>query len=362
MAAAASLGFVDSGDQAHARAAAMEVALVNPVWGEPADVTPGDVTFGCPSNSLSGGSGLCTRVDVFRNQARGNPLPTLFASMVGVTAQGVRATATAETLFSNTASCVKPMAVLDRWVEAGSGPWDPDDTFDRYAPLPAALGTLVPNPDSYVPATPGANGSGFDLSDPDAGYGRQLRLARRLTGHPDAANWYFPVQLDCPGNVPGSIECFTWNILNCSPQVVAPGAVIQAHGGGFVDINGVNQLAVALDSLRASDALASWDPGANGGRGGIAGGCMASGDCAVSPRLIALPVIDPDAWGYQTAASHPGDVHPTVNVTRVVGLFIDTVNFTEIVGYLMPYPSAPSATADVGVAGQAFVVSTLLVR
>lgn len=362
LAAAASLGF-SGGDQSRARAAAIDAARANLVWGEPPDVTATDVDFDqpCPAGAPEAGAGRCVRVDVYRNQQRGNPLPTIFAGLVGVAAQGVRATATAEVLFANGSACVKPFAILDRWDEAQTPAWDPGDTFDRYAPSPpAALGTLLANPDSYVPATPGNNGSGFDLArDYD---GTQLTFARRQNGMPDSATWYMPVQLDCPGNAPGSIECFTWNVRNCSPQVVGAGNVVQAHAGGFVDLLGTNQLAVALADVMAADAAASWDAGANGGRGGVTGGCMTSGACSVSPRIIALPIVDPDVWGQQSAVDP--DLHPSVNVTRVVGLFVEAVNFTEIVGRLMPYPSAPTTTMidNLGVHDSAFVVSTLLVR
>jgi hypothetical protein len=277
-----------------------------------------------------------------------------------VVSQGVRATATAEVLFANATSCVRPLAVLDRWVEAQTPAWDSGDTFDRYEPSPPAPpGTLLANPDTYVPVTPGNNGTGLDMA---LDYGLQVRLARRQNGMLDSASWFFPIQLDCPGNVPGSIECFTGNVRNCSPQVVGPGAIIQAHAGGFVDLAGTNQLAVALADVVAADASATWDAGANGGRGGVAGGCMTSGACSVSPRIIALPIVDPDVWGQQSAIDP--DLHTSVNVTRVVGLFLEEVNFTEIVGRLMPYPTAPTTTtvANLGVPGSAFVVSTLLVR
>ena len=60
----------------------------------------------------------CVRVDVFRNQrANGNPLPTIFGRLVGVTDQGVQATATAQVLYGDSADCVKPWAIPDKWDE-----------------------------------------------------------------------------------------------------------------------------------------------------------------------------------------------------------------------------------------------------
>ena len=51
-----------------------------------------DITF---SDLPRFGTDDCIRVDVYRNQARNNPLPMFFGSLVGLTSQGVRATATA---------------------------------------------------------------------------------------------------------------------------------------------------------------------------------------------------------------------------------------------------------------------------
>ncbi|MGD9904757.1 MAG: pilus assembly protein TadG-related protein [Vicinamibacterales bacterium] len=352
LAAAASYGY-GGGDESRARAAALAAARANLVWGEAPDVTDADVVFtnSCPAGSPEAGGGRCVRVDVYRNQTRGNPLPTILGNVVGITEQGVRATATAEVLYANAASCVKPLAVLDKWIEAQSPAWDPDDVFERYTP--GVPGTLIPNPDSYQPPLPGNNGSGLDL---EFDYGLQMRLARRQNGMLDSANWYFPIQLDCPGNPVNSAQCVVWNIQNCSPQGVGSGDVVQAQSGG---VDGALFLAPALATLVDADAAAFWDGGANGGLGGVAGGCMAGGGCSISPRIIALPVVDPDVWGQQSAIS--ADDHPSVNVTRVVGLFIEQLNGTEIVGRLMPYPSLP-ATNGLGVAGSAFVVSTLLVR
>ena len=115
MAGAISLAYVDFDDQAQARQAALDVAVLNNIWGTDPDITPADVTFPvCPPGSPGAGTNSCIRVDVFRNQrAGGNPLPVFFGRLVGVPNQGVQATATAEALFGNTTDCVKPFAIPD---------------------------------------------------------------------------------------------------------------------------------------------------------------------------------------------------------------------------------------------------------
>ena len=94
LAAATYLAFDAPGDQAGAQAVAVATAQRNHVWGTPPDVTLADVTFPpCPPGA-PGPPDTCVRVDVFRNQRPGgNPLPSHFAFLAGVTNQGVRATA-----------------------------------------------------------------------------------------------------------------------------------------------------------------------------------------------------------------------------------------------------------------------------
>ena len=59
----------------------------------------------------------CIRVDVYRNQDAGNPLPVWFGQLLGLVDQGVRATAIARASFGNASDCLKPWAVIDRWDE-----------------------------------------------------------------------------------------------------------------------------------------------------------------------------------------------------------------------------------------------------
>ena len=157
------------------------------------------------------------------------------------------------------------------------------------------------------------------------------------------------MQLDCPGAIPGSAACVIENITSCSPQTVGPDDVVPLQVAGLSPL-GVDLLAPALASLVDADPSANWDDGANGGRGGIVGGCMASGACAVSPAAHRRADGEPgDLGGSERgpSVSRP----PTVNVTRVVGLFVDEVIGHEIVGRLMPYPAVPSSTIEPGVAG-----------
>src|SRR5688572_14407332 len=167
LAGAISLAFDGAGDQDGARARAIAMAQRNRVWGQAPNVTDPDVTFpACPPGP--GVPDTCIKVDVFRNQARANALPTFFARLAGVMDQGVRATATAQVLAGDTTECLKPWAIIDRWDEFGPIQFpnpDPDfnaaSTFDRYS---TGQGQAPPQEaDMYVPPGPDGPGTGFRL-------------------------------------------------------------------------------------------------------------------------------------------------------------------------------------------------------
>jgi hypothetical protein len=112
-----------------------------------------------------------------------------------------------------------------------------------------------------------------------------------------------------------------------------------------------------MRDLIALDPAARWNPNMYGpGKGGVEGGCMASGACALSPRLVAIPVFNPDAYDAGRASGRVEIV-----VTKVLGFFISEMNGNEVGGYITTYPSAPlSGTSTTP--GTAFVVSIALVR
>src|SRR5262245_24691077 len=93
-------GWTDRTVTGPARAAALRMAQSNGIWGQtPSVIVTTDVVFTgipaamCPADV--NGLTPCIRVDVYRNQDRGNPLPAIFGRAVGLVNQGVRATATA---------------------------------------------------------------------------------------------------------------------------------------------------------------------------------------------------------------------------------------------------------------------------
>jgi hypothetical protein len=364
LAGAISLGFVDMNDQALARQSALDVATQNWVWGTPPDITPADVTFPvCPPGSPGAGTNSCIRVDVFRNQrAGGNPLPTFFSRLVGINEQGVRATATAEVLFGESTDCVKPFAIADKWVEFRNdqGPvgWSEEDTFERYVPNGSNRGALLDPADYYEAAgTPGGqyapNGTGFTRDSTALGgsdHGRRIVLKAGNPNDAIAPGWYHPVVIN-PTEGPGG-AVYRDNIATCDNTVIGPGTVLPVEPG-----NMIGPTSQGIRDLIAQDQSASWDPNLYGpGQGGVAGGCMAAGTCAISPRLVAIPVFNPDIYDAGRASGRIDIV-----VTKVLGFFIDDMSGNDVIGYLTTYPSAPR-TGTSNTPGAAFVVSITLVR
>ena len=109
----------------------------------------------------------CVRVDAFRNQARGNALPMFFGNLVGVSSQGVRATATAQIVSADTTECRSPGP---SWIDGTSTtPREPSpttrtrirttasSTFDKYSdgkgtnPPRSRISTFPPVPHRMEP-------------------------------------------------------------------------------------------------------------------------------------------------------------------------------------------------------------------
>ena len=364
MAGAISMAFVDMNDQALARQAAIDVARENNVWGQDPDITAADVTFpACPPGSPGAGSNACIQVDLFRNQQRANPLPTFFGRLTNVTAQGVRATATAEVLYGDSTDCVKPFAIADKWIEnlndQGAPGWSEEDTFERYVPNGSNAGQLL-NPADYYEAPGQAggsyqpNGTGFTRDSTALGgsdHGRRIVLKAGNPNQAIAPGWYHPVVIN-PTEGPGGAN-YRDNIATCDPTVIGEGSVLDTEPGNM--IGPTNQ---GIRDLIAQDPGARWDTSLNGGQGGVAGGCMAmgTGGCALSPRLVAIPVFNPDAYDAGRASGRI-----TIEVTKVLGFFIEGMQGQDVIGYLCPYPSAPRSGTST-TPGAAFVVSIALVR
>ena len=346
LAGAISLAYVDFENHDLARASALAVAAQNKVWGVAPDVTAADITFPvCPPGSPGAGTNSCIRVDVFRNsRAGGSPLSTIFGKLVGIDDNGVRATATAEALFGSSTDCVKPFAVSDKWIEGrndvGAVGWDETDSFERYG----NKGALLDPADAY--------GAGFTPESLAKGgdYGRYITLKHGSPHDTLTPGWFQPVVIN-PAEGPGGSN-YRDNIATCDMTVIGPGTLLEVEPGDMI-----GPTKQGMSDLIALDKDAKWNKTLNG-VGGIEGGCMSSttSPCAISPRLVAIPMFNPDA--YQLADQNG---RTTIQITKVLGFFVDDMDGNDVKGYLMTYPADPSAGMG-GVPGSGFVVSVSLVR
>jgi len=361
-AAAVHLTFVDT-DKAAARNVAIKMAQTNQVWGQAPDITAADVTFPpCPPGA-PGVPDTCVKVNVYRNErAGGSPLPMYFGQILGLTQQGVRATATAQMFVGDSADCVKPFAIPDKWTEIYPKvkPWAPTDTFDKYVKN-GSTWTQLANPDVYTAPSQYSNGTGFSLP---TDYGQLLTLKN---GNPQDAispGWFYPVRLS-PGD--SGASDYKWNIENCNTTTIGPGTVLDLETGNMV--GPTNQ---GMTDLYNLDKDAVWNDQATnpytaqtGVKGAPSGGCMASGTCtdingnhlSRSPRLVAIALFDPDLY-----AQGKTNGSSTVTVTHVIGFWINGVTKGgDVSGYITFYPGEAKGSSQL-ISSANFLRTVILVR
>jgi len=326
----------DLSDTGQGKLNAYQATQVNFVFGQAPDVNiTTDITYpACPD-----GLGQCIRVDVFRNQARGNALPMFFGGLVGLTQQGVRAMAMAQILPGNSSDCLKPWAVPDKWLENQTPVWDPTDTFDRYD----KGGAVIPNADVYTPPSPTGPGTGFTLQDD---------LYTELTlkvGNPQDAirpGWFFPIALALN---PGGNE-YRNAIAGCVGTRYTIGDWVPVEPG-----NMIGPTKQGVEDLIALDPNATWNLGTDS----IDGGCMNASPptCTLSPRVVAIPVFDLDVYEQGRTGGRID-----IKIVNILGFFIDRMVGNDVVGHLMTHPALFTAGPNTVSEESAFSKVILLVR
>jgi hypothetical protein len=316
--------------------ASQAVVAQNPVWFEaPSSV----VEFPCPRGIR------CVRVNVYRNGALGSTaLPLVFGGILGLTSQGVRATATAQVWPGNSTTCMKPWAIPDRWVERRPGPsgWTEDDVFERYAETGPNAGELLPLPvDEFEPHAGESSGSGLlGIPVSDGGAVGLLMTLRFLNPHssPDISPGSL-LPLDLPGGT-----SYEQDIAGCNGNAVGPGRTIPTGSPG-------NQGATSdgAAALIAADPAATWNSATNTVENSCAPVCA-----PVSPRLIALALFDVDEYQHMRASDNwcAGNVR-CVKVANIAGFFLQDVVDGDPRGYFArhpgllstDYPSLPQASS-----------------
>lgn len=309
---------------------AKKAAEVNAVWNEanaPANVLV-DLPITCPPGVGTGAG--CVRVDVLRGARDRNSvqhtnyLPTIFARLVGVSQQGVLATATAQVTNGNAVQCVKPWIVADKWrdVDEHTPPsWDTDDTYS-------------PPVDTY-------SNPGFDPRF-DTGLEMPLKPGNIGTW---TSGWAMEIDFGCVGS-----DCYRENIEGCPswvPTVAIWDGVYKCDARGDTPDPAKGCLSVKTgmsagptsqgvgkesppSGLVGLDPNADWTPtGGPDGLGHVINGCMDDNSCLnadgqpvnVSPRIVPIAVFDTAAYYTESSACSGGGC--VARVTNLMGFFIE---------------------------------------
>ncbi|MCU1383288.1 MAG: hypothetical protein JWL71_1985 [Acidobacteria bacterium] len=276
---------------------AVNTALANKVAGQVVSVGPADVTF--PNDAAGEPDRVAVRV--FRTGARGNPVATLMGTFFGVQTVDIGATATAEATPANAETCVKPFTIPDKWIENGTGPWDPSDTFDINTDTYIGL---KPSPD------PNTNYTGYN-AERDKGTEVVLKADNNTK---ITASFYNP--WDLPGS--GGASDYRNNISGCNPAVLPIGATMTPEPG-----NMVGPTKQGADDLVAKDPNAVWDTSCN---------CVKGSAFGKSPRVVIIPVYDPVVFA--NGAQHGKNID--LKIANYIGFFIEQMQGNEVVGRITP--------------------------
>ncbi len=375
---AISLAFNSPTDQDGARARAIAMAQSNRVWAQAPSVTDADVTFPpCPPG-IPGPQDRCVKVDVFRNQARANPLPTFFANLAGVTEQGVVATATAQVVTGDTTACLRPWAVLDRWNEFGpEGPAPrPTSTFDRYS---TGQGNNPPQEnDVYLPPWQ-SGGTGYTLP---GDLGRQFAIKMGPSGGSEiSSGWFRTIDLPRADTTQLGNNTVQNNILTCNglpssfagPETVCPASIPNnwedtaswaARGCYRVQTGAtVGSTRNSIEELLTRDGSAIWQ------NGDIVGSQF--DPPASSPRVVPVGVMDIDWYLSQDPTGNNGVlrmvnifgffIEGMGNVDRNTGVITLAPNGQSVIGRIMTLPAMSSGQSSLP-GNASFLVTVRLVR
>lgn len=332
----------------------------NNVWGQPpsvvaaTDIQTPATGYKCPDD----GTSTCVRVDVYRTSARGNALPVFFGVVVGLSSQDVKASAVAKVSNANATNCLKPWAVIDKWQEnwPAPGPWTTDSTFDKYDNK-GNIDPSITNPDVYTPPTEDDPGTGFRPRNPDGSYTADygLELTLKVGSQSDfsfASGWFSALAL---GNSRGGNDYET-NIKTCVGVTYKIGDTLPVDTEPGEKVGPTKQgVATDADSLVQQDPGAHWDATMNGGHGGVAGSAF-----PISPRIVAIPLVNPDAMAAANQNGRTG-----VPIANILGFFVEGLGGTGnkgVIGRLMTIPGSLVTTAP-GVGGESsFLKAITLIR
>src|SRR5262245_1459048 len=197
----------DFSNSGPAKQNAYSATQTNLVWGQAphVDITT-NITFPLVPATWcdpdGDGVSQCVRAEVFRDQANLNPLPALFAFIVGRSQQNTRASAIAVAAGAHLSNCLMPWGVADKWAES-DGSWDPTDTFDP-------PGDTYRYPGEQGPSDPGTGYKAPPATPND--YGTELTLKVGQPGDAINPGWFQALDLGVCGH---GASCYRDEIAGC---------------------------------------------------------------------------------------------------------------------------------------------------
>ena len=358
LAGATALAYDDFNDRTatgRAYTAANSVASTNHVARDAAAIAI-DPNFLCakgPDEDLGAvRARACVEVTAYRDAAHNNAIGSFFARLMGTNFNtfGVSARAIGRARAANSTKCLRPIAIPDRWGEL-TPPWTAASTFNWRD----AMGNLLmpAQQDTYTPPDALEAGSGLQLAD----RGLQVTLTEGVLTTPQATikPWqYLPIEI--PNSQFGAgAAALRSNTNDCAAGQVRLGDAINIVPG---DLHS-NALSIidGLTDLIAADPNAVW----NAATRRVDNSCadVLVGRCAsMSPRIIAIALYDPETLADDSAPGLPA----SVTVNNIVGLFVESVNGTNITGYLTTHPGLHDADTFTLFDDSAFLRAPMLVE
>lgn len=280
------------GDEAAAREQAREYAERNMVRWDDVEVRDEDIDVELDQQLV--------RVRVHRTEARGNPVSTFFARVLGITSSDIGAVAAAQVWPAGAVECLLPIAMPDRWSE---GPY-PDygnwpDFEDHFEP---EEGNFY---EPYDPSSPTSPYTGY--SDDDWGY--EIRIYHADPNEAPQPGWWYPFRLEGGQGanemreaIRGCVDESRYQFGDDLEVDTEPGAMAGPVRQGFEDL---------IDQ----DPDAYWDTNLNNRQG-----CVSrDGRTCVSdsPRIRPLAMFDP--------RDYPDLGMKPFNITNFVGVFVEDV-------------------------------------
>jgi hypothetical protein len=318
LAGAGALVFTSNADLA--RLYAIQNGALNRIRGEPAVILPEDVTVDLLAKTVT--------VRAARTVERGNAIGTFFARIFGVEEVDIAAVGKAKASPAGGIPCPLPVAVPDRWHEAG-GPGNDPNTYDPQ------LG------DEYIPwIQPGTDPPQFNENYSgyaEADLGTEIALKSNDARAGLNPSWYYPWR---PPDQAGADDYRT-NVATC----VDPSMIV--YVGMEVDTEPGNMSGPTMQGFRDlidQDPSASWNAQLK---------CVVDSgleystkvtNCRSSPRIRPVPLFDPSA-GPETGTK-------PFTFTNFAGLFVERIQgktvYARWMGYTGIKPAGPEAGTTAG--------------